>query len=216
MPIAKSSSKTLTSLANKSERLILSEHIAKCATTMDKFLEATQEFRDYKTDIFADLDRQIEAKKQELNDVTAKITTEEEETRISTKQRLQEYKRTAALQILNESEEVAISSEELTELKADLEELRASKEETIETEVNKVRSEEHKTLQVALNSMKLTHQAEIAVLKATSEQKEKEVDVLHSAIDDLKHEIGEQRSLTRDVASSLKSGAITLNAGKAN
>lgn len=214
MPVAKSSAKTLTIPSNKSERLVLSEQIAKCANTMDKFLEATQQFQDYRTEIFADLDRQIEAKKQELNDVTQKITAEEEETRISTKQRLSEFKHDAAVEILNETHEVPIFSEELSNMKAELEELRASRDSDIEKEVNKVKSDEQKSLSVALNSMKLTHQADIAVLKATADQKGKEVAVLQTTINDLKHELAEQRELTKSVASSLKSGAITLNAGK--
>lgn len=197
--------------SNKSERLVLSEHIAKCTSIMDKFLEATQQFQDYRTDIFADLDRKIEAKKQELDDVTQQISVEEEETRISTKQKLQEYKHDAAVELLSEYDEVPIKSEELKNLRTELEELHQNRESVIEEEVSKVKSEDNKALQVALNNMKLQHTAEVATLKAVAEQKEKEVKVLQNTIDDLKHELAEQRELTKSVASSLKQGAITLN-----
>lgn len=201
-------------MTSKSERLILSEHIAKCTNIMDKFLEATQQFQEYKTDIFADLDRQIEAKKQELTDVTQKITSEEEETRINTKQKLQEFKRNAAIQVLDEFDEVPISFEELDKMREELTELKEHKADAIQTEIDKVRNEENKNRQSQINSLKLQHAAEIATLKATSEQKVAEVEVLRTTIEDLKHELAEQRELTKSVASSLKQGAITLNAGK--
>jgi hypothetical protein len=212
MPSLKVSAKTSTTL--KSERLVLSEHIAKCSNIMDKFLEATQQFQEYKTDVFADLDRQIEAKKQELIDVTQTITSEEEETRISTKQKLQEFKRNAAIEVLNETDEVPIASDELEKMREELDKLRENKEDLIAMEVGKVRDEETKTRQTQINSIKLQHAADIATLKATSEQKVKEVEVLRTTIEDLKHELAEQRELTKSVASSLKQGAITLNTGK--
>lgn len=200
------SAKLSLSSPNKSERLVLSEHIHRCANTMEKFLEATQQFQDYKTEVFSDLDRKIEAKKQELVDVTQKITTEEEETRITTKQKIQEFKRDAAIQILAEFNEVPILSEELGKLRNDLDELRENRDETIAEEVDKVRKEEQKNTHTALNSMKLTHAAEIATLKASAEQKVREVEVLQETIQNLKHELAEQRELTKSVASSLKQG----------
>ena len=98
--------------SNKSERLVLSEHIAKCTATMEKFLEATQQFQDYRTEIFADLDRQIESKTKEHEDYSQKMSREEEEARITTQQRIKEFKRTAALQILSETLEVPILEQE--------------------------------------------------------------------------------------------------------
>ena len=204
----------ILSQPGKSERLILSEQIAKVATTMDKFLEATQQFQDYKTDVFADLDRQIEAKKSELTDVTQKINTEEEETRIATKQRIQEFRREAAIQILSEFDEEAISSEELSNMRDELDELKQNQEDEINEAVDKIKTEYEKAKHTALNNMELTHKATIARLEASAEQKEKEVNVLQQTIDDLKHELREQRELTKSVAGSLKQGAITLNTGK--
>ena len=200
--------------SNKSERLVLSEHIAKCTATMEKFLEATQQFQDYRTEIFADLDRQIESKTKEHEDYSQKMSREEEEARITTQQRIKEFKRSAALQILSETLEVPILEQELADIRNELNELRATKKIAIDEAVNQVKAEEQKTMKIALQNMKLTHEAEIATIKAVADQKDKEVEVLRTTIIDMKHELAEQRELTKSVASSLKSGAITLNAGK--
>ena len=212
MPVSKLSSKTIT--VPKSDRLVLAEHISRCTSAMERFIESTQNFQEYKTDVFINFDRQLEAKTQELKDITQQINSDVEDIRIKTKQKLQEFKRDAAIEVLNETNEVPISAEELEEMQTELEELRTKRDETIQDAVNKVRNEEIKSSQNQLNNMKLQHTADIATLKAISEQRIKEVDVLHQTIVDLKHELAEQRELTKSVASSLKSGAITLNAGK--
>lgn len=212
MSVKLSSSATVSN--NKSERLVLSEHIAKCTSTMEKFLEATQQFQDYRTEIFADLDRQIESKTKEHEDYSQKINREEEEARITTQQRIKEFKRNAALQILEETHEVPIIEQELTDIRNELAELRTNKQKAIDEAVNQIKADEQKALKIAIQNMKLTHEAEIATIKAVADQKDKEVEVLRTTITDMKHELAEQRELTKSVASSLKSGAITLNAGK--
>lgn len=212
MPIAKKTEKINNEI--KSERLILSEHIAKCANTMERFLEATDQFQEYKTGIFDDLDRKIEAKKQELEDVKIKINREQEEARITTQQKLQEFKFEGALEILEEFGKEAIDSDELQKMKNELENLKLNNEDILAESLKKLSRELETSHKFQLNNLKLQHEAETATLKATSDQRIQQIEVLTNTITDLKHELAEQRELTKSVASSLKQGAITLNTGK--
>lgn len=69
-------------------------------------------------------------------------------------------------------------------------------------------------MKIALNNAQLTHKDEIAELGASVKQQEKEIINLNETIHNLRHELSEQRKLTKEVAEAGKQAPINLSTSK--
>ena len=125
-----------------------------------------------------------------------------------------EYQYEAALKVLGEKGEIPIKTSELKSLKDELHELKTNLEDKLEKAIKAEKVSSQQALHAALKNSELTHKAETAGILAISKQKEQEVVVLQSTIDNLKQEISAQRELTKSVAEAGKAGAISQSFGK--
>lgn len=193
-----------------SERLKFVSAISTLSQTQDKFIKAVEAMSTFNTETLTNLDLEINTKKEELEELTAQYNNTVKSNEIKVKMQLEEFKYNGALDILKERKEVPILETELETLKNRVNELTTERQE----ELDNIRSEEKKKGEVAKNmairNAQLEHKAEIAVLDASVKQQTKEISNLQQTIDNLRHELSEQRKLTKEVAEAGKMGTINV------
>ena len=89
---------------------------------------------------------------------------------------------------------------------------------TIDTKCASIQLEEknkyEQKLKYQTSTQELNHKAETADMKAQIDQQKREVDMLYKTIENLKHEISEQRTLTKEVAQASSKSQISQKFGK--
>lgn len=183
-----------------SERLELAKAISNVSSKAETFVNAIEHFKTFTKDVLVKLDLDIEAKRLELDDLKKEIENNIKNGKIDIDVALREYKREGAIAMLKEMKETVISDKELGALQKELNELRANFD-SMAANLKKEEAEKtEKTISQALKNMELQHKAANATVIALSEQREREISNLKSAIQDLRNEISAQRELTRSVA----------------
>lgn len=177
-------------------------------------MSSYEALKGYEDDIFKNLDLQIDTKQQELTELTKEYENKETDLKISTNQAYREHAYNKALEVLEEHEEIAISEDKYEGMKEELVELRDKLEAEVEKAIAMEKQKGTVALKAAVANCELQHKAEVAEIRATSMQKEGQVEMLMQTIDSMKEEIAEQRKLTQAVAEASKQGAISQNFGK--
>ena len=206
--------KAISKASTKSERLHLAEAIINFTKKQEEFLKSHEDLKKYSEDIFTNLDIQIDTKKSELDLLEKEYKNKSKDLEIECNQVFKEYQYEAAKKVLANRDEEPIATDELEELRDELEKLKEEFDDKLEEALKKERADSKIALSAAVANADLRHKAETAEILALSKQKEREVQVLNETIENLKHEVAEQRSLTRSVAEASKSGAITQSFGK--
>jgi hypothetical protein len=115
---------------------------------------------------------------------------------------------------LQEGNEVPISATALKKLNDEIEEL-GKKLLIVEDNTRSVEKEKAKaSLAAALTNNSLKNAADMAQLRAVTEQQEKEIKTLEGLIRNQKEEIASQRELTKQVAQATSQGQIQQHIGK--
>lgn len=196
-----------------SDRLLLAQSIHNLVAKGDAFVSALDTLQQFSKEKLLELDILIETKKKEYTDLHVNLQNQYKDTEIKMKQNLEEYKMSSVKEILESLGMMSIKVSEYNELTADA---NIQKQKHIE-ELNKMISEERErgqnALKQAMTNSELSHKAEIATLKAQNEQQMKEIAVLKDTITGLKHELSEQRSLTKSVAEASSKAQISQNFG---
>ncbi len=81
-------------------------------------------------------------------------------------------------------------------------------------EVNAARHKKKKhgerAMRTVMSNMELKHKAEVAKMTASMVHQKKKITTLQKTIENLQHELAEQRKLTKDVAEAGRPAPITL------
>lgn len=187
----------------------------------DMMKEQTSKFNDMTktlTEKFQDLNRKLET------EYTDKITLQQnsyKNNQIEIKQKLAEFKIKACSDFAKENDMVLIKQDELNiinmlkqKAQQDYEELKKS----FDLQCNTIRKEEltkyNSQLKNEIAIIELTNKMNNADVKAQVEQQKREIEVLHSTINNLKNELVEQRTLTKEVAQASAKSQITQKFGK--
>lgn len=197
-----------------SDRLQLAQAINNLVCRGDSFISALENLTNFSKERVIELDLKIEAKKQEYQDLTLKLENQYKDIEIKLKQNLQENKLVAVRDILETLNMMCIPNVEYETLNKELSKLKAEFNISIEKAIKEEKDKADYHLKQTLATKELSHQAEIATLKAQNEQKVKEIDVLKETIKNLKDEIMEQRILTKEVAIAGSKGSIQQSFGK--
>ena len=199
-----------TSRKNTSERLKLVTAISGLSQTQEKFIKAVETLSEYNSETLTKLDLEINTKKEELEELTTLFNNTVKANQIKVDQQLDEYKYDGALEILKERSEVPILESELESLKNKVVELTNQRQEELNQvkETEKKKGEQAKNM--AIRNAQLEHKAQVAVLDASVKQQTKEITNLQQTIDNLRHELSEQRKLTKEVAEAGKMGTINV------
>lgn len=178
---------------------------------------------------YLELNKHLQSKYQEINkrlesdyqDKNKNLQNEFKNNQIDVKQKLSEFKIKACEDISKEFSMMLIKNEDHKNLlnnvhkaNQELEELKKSFSE----QCNLIRNEEkikyQQQIKLEVTTLELNHKANVAELRAQVEQQKKEIDVLQKTIDNLKHEIAEQRNLTKEVAQASSKSQINQKFGK--
>ncbi len=129
-------------------------------------------------------------------------------------QRFRKYRRDEAGKVLAEFGQEPAKTEDLKKAQEEIDRRSACCAAEVKQAVDKVRAEMTALLKSKMESAELSKAAERAELRATANQKDGEVRVLQSTLENLKFEIGEQRKRTQSVADAGRQGAISQTFGK--
>lgn len=197
------------------------EHLENEYNRMKKNLEESYEELTKKLDIkYKDLNRNIE---NEYNEKNKELQNNFKNTQIEVKQKLSEFKIKACEEVAKEFNMLVIRNEEYGVLKDNVSKANrelSSLQQTFNDQCNSIRNEEktkyNDAIKIQTTTNDLNNKAILAELKAQVEQQKKEISVLNNTIDSLKHELAEQRSLTKEVAQAGAKAQITQNLSSKN
>ena len=207
------SSTTVRVNNSDSDRLQLAQAINNLVVRGETFAAALDELSNFSKERLVELDLKIEAKKSEYQDLTNKLENQYKDTEIKLRQALQDTKLVAAKEVLTTLDMIPITNSEYSNLTLELSVLKSQYKLDIEKAIKEEQDKAKSTLQQVLTNKELAHAAEIATLKATTDQQVKEINVLKETIKNLKEEIAEQRTLTKEVAIAGSKGAIQQSFG---
>jgi hypothetical protein len=205
--------------AKKSEYEEMSRHVEHVHNVSIKKLES--EYAEKEKMLMAknmDMSKKLEL---DYDDKNRRLQNDFKNTQIDIKQKLAEFKLKACEDLAKESGMVLTKTEELNSLHqnmsktmTELETLRKS----YDKEVDKVRADEKSKYVSLLENEKkilqLNANVTNAELKAQTDQQIKEIQVLKTQIETLKHELSEQRNLTKEVAQASAKAQITQSFAK--
>lgn len=166
----------------------------------------------------------VDSNKKLDDDYTDKhriLANEFKNDQISVKQKLSEFKYKACEEFLKDISVTMIKTDEyinmqtlVSKTNTELSDLKKS----FDKECDKIKYDEKHKYDVFIENenklMKLTSDVMNANMKAQVEQQSKEIHVLQNQIENLKHELSEQRSLTKEVAQASSKSQISQNFGK--
>jgi hypothetical protein len=214
----KSSSAASTSTvkvnSSDSDRLQLAQAINNLVCRGESFVLALEGLSNFSKERIIDLDLKIEAKKQEYQDLNLNLENQFKDNEIKLKQNLQENKLLAVKEVLDTLNMRYVTNVEFEGLTKELTELKSKYNSDIQKVIKDEQEKAGVNLKQVLTTKELSHSAEIASLKAQTEQQVKEIAVLKETIKNLKEEIMEQRILTKEVAIAGSKSQIQQSFGK--
>jgi hypothetical protein len=175
-------------------------------------------YQDTTKKLESDNQERIKKLENDYQDKNSKLQNEFKNNQIEVKQKLSEYKIVACNEYAKENNMVLIKQEELntikqseTKAKHDYEALNKSFNEQCTVVRRDEATKYQEKLKNELALQELNHKAASADMRAQIEQQKREIDVLHKTIENLKHEMAEQRMLTKEVAIAAGSKPIQQN-----
>ena len=202
-----------TEMKNKFEQL---QTILK-AETLQTAMDSLMSFGSVK---LSELDIQIEAKKLEYHDMTQQLETDFKNKQIQTAQQLNEFKQKACEEIAKQYNLMLVKKEDYEELETkantandSLQELENTFDDKLKSGIDHERNAFKNQQDQRVSILDLTHKAATARLEAQCDQQKKEIEILNKTIDNLKHEIAEQRNLTKEVAQASSKAQIKQKIG---
>ena len=113
---------------------------------------------------------------------------------------VKEHGYNAALKILEERGEIAVSKEVYTEVKKLYEELKTTRDSEVKSAVAREQERNNLHVNVLKETLILKNQAEVAKVEAKLEAQVMQIEILNKTIERFSTDLDEQRKLTKDVA----------------
>ena len=219
-PAAKRAKTSNTPVARKTiddtARLQFVRSLNALSASQTKFSDSLRDLENFKIDTEKEFDMKLDEKQVQLKELDDEYENKLKRLQIETDMKFAEYQYDTAVDVLEDKNEEPISSDELATLKNGIDTLRETLTDQHDEAVGRLRTDHKKSMEAALNSTELKHQASIADLKAKSVMFEHEITTLQRTIDKLHEEVDAQRELTKAVAEASKTGQIQQSFGKAN
>jgi len=178
---------------------------------------------------YSDLNQALQSKynttnkklESEYEDKSRKLANDFKNSQIEIKQKLAEFKLKACEELAKENSMVVIKSDDLVGLQQNVAKTNGELDtlkKAYDKDIDKVRQEEKTKYTTQLDNEKkilqLNANVTNAEMKAQIDQQVKEIQVLKSQIENLKHELSEQRALTKEVAQASAKAQITQSFAK--
>jgi len=184
-----------------------------------KKLEA--EYSDLNTALQSKYNTTNKKLESEYEDKSRKLANDFKNSQIEIKQKLAEFKLKACEELAKENSMVVIKSDDLVGLQQNVAKTNGELDtlkKAYDKDIDKVRQEEKTKYTTQLDNEKkilqLNANVTNAEMKAQIDQQVKEIQVLKSQIENLKHELSEQRALTKEVAQASAKAQITQSFAK--
>ena len=204
----KSSSKKVMSKTKKPNQFehIVSASIDKLSKNYETFMNNSVSYGDSLKKLIDeylnDLMIKINLKKEELAYLSEEYDNKKRTLEINLDLDIKKYGRDKALEILEETGEVAVCEEAYNKLKNDYNSLLIRQKEEIENAVSLEHQRNTKSNAVLKQTMELKNKAEVATVEAKLEAQLTQIEILNNTINQMKEDLNEQRKLTKDVANA--------------
>jgi len=223
-PVELSSKKPSTLVkfsTNDSDRLQLAQAINNITLSGDTFVRAIETLSSFSQERLSELDMQIESKKREYEQLHSQLENNFKNNQIETQQRLNEFKVKACEEIVKDFNMQVIKNDdfyrlknELSSVQKELNDVNKMFDERLTKDVEREKQLYITKLQQETTTLTLNHKAQMAEITAQCAQQKKEIDMLNKTIENLKHEVAEQRNLTKEVAIASSKAQITQQIGR--
>lgn len=219
-----SNSIVLKPSAGDSDRLQFAVAINNLTAKSEALVAALQEIQTFDREKIQSIEMKLEAKKKEYADMTQTLTAQYEQaqkdlenelidTKIKQSQEIRQHGLTAANNLLQTMGMTSISGEKLNAMISELASIKEISSSALTKAVQDAQNQADARLERELSAIQLQHKAAIASLEAQVQQQVKEIRVLNDTISGLKHELSEQRQLTKEVAQASSKSQISQNFG---
>ncbi len=189
--------------------LELNKLVHKMATIEQDFVQNVKNLENFKSDTIFTLDAQINDRKRKLLDLQDEYEQEQKRRRIDMDNQILKDKFDAANKFLEAHNFIAVEKEKY----ANLEVARQVSEDEARKTIDKEKEHSKRAVSEAIKAQGLQHKAECADLQARAKQQEIQIVHLNSILERREKDIAAQIQLTKDVAESSRSGAISQNFG---
>lgn len=193
--------------SNNTERVILAKAINNFSSVYEKLNEALTELKSVTTDKINEYCLMIETKKQDYQDLTVNSDREFKLKQADLQNKLKDINMVACEELAKKYnyqlvliDDYEKKENEIDTLQDKNDELNLKMEEKVEEKVEIEKTKLEDSFKQQKLTLELTHKAEIAELIAQNKQHLREIEILNSTIANMKSEIAEQRTLTREVA----------------
>ena len=185
------------------------------------FDRKAKEFQDKSLELQREYDEKKKSLIQTNQEATRALQNELKNSQIETEQKLRQFKLKACDEVVKEFNMRTINLDEhrnlldsITRVTKELEELKKK----FDANCNANRAEERAKFEAELKrqnfAQEQTYKTATAEMKAQFNQQNKEIEMLNRTIETLKHEIVEQRLLTKEIAQAGSKSQITQTIGK--
>ena len=210
--------------AGDSDRLQFALAINNLTARSEALVAALQEIQTFDRDRIQTIEMKLEAKKKEYADMTQTLSTQYEQAqkqleneyidaKIKCNQDIREHGLVAANNLLATMNMTSISVDKLNGMVNELSTIKDAHATTLKKELDDSHHQAKQELSRQISALQLEHKATVASLQAQVEQQVKEIRVLNDTISGLKHELAEQRTLTKEVAQASSKSQISQNFG---
>lgn len=193
----------------ESERAVIAKTIRQVESIAKNLSDTVAAWTTWTAEQLHSLDQSITEKKQEIAQLDNEFMTQRRKHEVELNLYMREKEREAAIKVLSEVGEIAVSKTKYEELLRNLETASASKDAELEKLRKEMQSEKHAAITEVSTRLELKHKAEFAVSEATSKQLDNQIGVLQKTIDSLREEVDKQRELTKSVANASAKSQIT-------
>lgn len=214
---SKSSSKKVMSKTKKPNQFehIVSASIDKlsknCETFMNNSISYGDSLKKLIDEYLNDLMIKINLKKEELAYLREEYDNKRRTLEINLDLDIKKYGRDKALEILEESGEIAVCEDEYNKLKDDYRNLLLKQKDEIESAVSFEHQRNTKSNAVLKQTLELKNKAEVATVEAKLEAQLTQIEILNDTIKQMREDLNEQRKLTKDVANASNKAQMYYN-----
>lgn len=201
----------------KDVNIAFTKAIQSITKNQEGFNKSVESLQTLISDTFSELELKVNAKKKELSELEEKYIHDEKNMKLSVNLNVKEYGYQAALKILEEREEIAISKEVYENLKNSYEELKKTKDQEVKDAITRENTRNNQHVAVLKQTLELQKQAEVAKVSAELQSQVKHITILEQTVERVAKDLDEQRKLTKDVAmASAKSGPMYMQPNSNN
>lgn len=173
----------------------------------ESFRKAVEQFQEIERDVEMRIqsvkkrmDDQGALRNKEMEELDGELERQRKRKRLDIEQDIREFGMEQVNRLLLDRSQVAVPLEELEQLKHEVQTLRQQKSEMTSLANTTAAEKYNNELKLRTETLQLRQQAELAAVNARADQQKNQIKLLEETIAALRHELEQQRVLTREIA----------------